>query len=318
MDFKYRMSMRINEIYFKNYSELKIPIVKALSNLEDLEKMREMFFDNEEFVAEYKYKKEEPVELINLLEDLIMYYKLGKRLDLEYKSDIGKATSYAFKRGNQKVKKILDFESLKNEVLKEIIDTLKELSPKSYLVGGAIRDIVSNKAFKDYDFCTDTPYREMEKAFESKGFSTISAGEKFLVLNVSKKGFKVEISNFRKDTYSFGSRKPLVERATIEEDAARRDFTIGALYYNLSEEKIEDPNGIGMLDLLEKKIRFVGNPKKRLEEDYIRGYRFMKFIKRGFIPDKKSQRVVRDMYPIIHKNSNPSRVLSEFLSMNMV
>ena len=124
----------------------------------------------------------------------------------------------------------------------------------------------------------------------------------------------VEISNFRKDTVCDG-RHAEVEIGTIEDDAHRRDFTVNALYINTKTYEVVDPTGQGLTDLRTKVLRFVGRPKDRLKEDWLRGWRFMRFLKKGFVPDPKSLRVVREMWNEIYENSTPERVRMELEKM---
>jgi len=187
-------------------------------------------------------------------------------------------------------------------------------SKESYLVGGAVRDLLLGNSPKDLDFVTDIPYKELTAIFEEAGWATKATGEAFLVLNVSKNGNHYEIANFRKDVNEDGRHCDVVV-GTIEEDCKRRDFTINSLYLKLDSGIIIDPCSTGIKDIEERVIRFNGDPKKRIEEDYLRVFRFYRFITKGFTPDKKHLKVVRTMFNTAYKNTNPERVREEIEKM---
>jgi tRNA nucleotidyltransferase/poly(A) polymerase len=194
------------------------------------------------------------------------------------------------------------------------IMVLESQSPNVYLVGGAVRDILCDKTPHDFDLVTDTPIDTLAEVFQDGGFSVALTGVSHFVLNVSLGGYTVEISNFRKDTCCDG-RHAVVEIGTIYDDAHRRDFTINALYINTRTGQIVDPTGMGLGDINSRTLRFVGKPKDRIREDYLRGWRAMRFAQRGFTIEPKSLRAVREMWGEIYKNSTPERVRNEMEKM---
>ena len=108
----------------------------------------------------------------------------------------------------------------------------------------------------------------------------------------------------------FDSRHPdTVEVGTLEEDKNRRDFTTGNIYWSprdliISVQSVDD--------ILDRKLRFVGNPEERLQEDLLRGWRFMRLAKtKNLTPDKESLRAVRRNWERIYNDSNPQRVMLE-------
>jgi tRNA nucleotidyltransferase (CCA-adding enzyme) len=203
-----------------------------------------------------------------------------------------------------------------DDVTKEVINILKMFSSESCLVGGAVRDIIAGYEENDYDFVTDTGYDILTEVFEMNGFKCIETGLQFLVLNISKDGMKYEIANFRKDgTYTDGRRPDSVSIGTIDDDANRRDFSIGALYYNLKTGHVLDPTGLGLLDLSNKTLCFVGNPENRLNEDLLRVYRFYRFICKGFKPESNSLTAVRRHFKCAQKTVAPERVKDELEKM---
>ncbi len=196
------------------------------------------------------------------------------------------------------------------DVTKEVMDILALESDNACIVGGCVRDILTGKTPKDFDFATDTNYDRLEELFEKNGFKVQEEGKEFLVMIVSKGDEQFEIANFRKDgTYVDGRRPESVEIGTIYDDANRRDFTINALYYNLVRKSVMDPTGNGLDDIEAKVVRFVGKAKDRLAEDTIRAYRFYRFVDRGFNPDPKSLRAVREA--ILTENKKITKLVKE-------
>ena len=127
----------------------------------------------------------------------------------------------------------------------------------------------------------------------------------------------VEIANFRKDGVTLDGRRPVeVEIGTIEEDAVRRDFTINALYENPITGQILDPTGKGLSDIKSRTLRFVGKPKDRIREDYLRVFRFFRFLAcKNLQPDIKSIKACREMFNESYENTTPERVRLELERM---
>src|SRR5690606_12242514 len=85
-----------------------------------------------------------------------------------------------------------------------------------------------------------------------------------------------EITTFRRDVETLGRHAVVAFSDRIEEDAARRDFTMNALY-SRADGQVLDPLGSGLADLAARHVRFVGNPEDRIREDYLRILRFFRF-----------------------------------------
>jgi len=195
------------------------------------------------------------------------------------------------------------------------IIVLNNLSKNNYIVGGAVRDLCLKKVPHDYDLVTDIPMNMLVKEFSEGGFRVKETGVTHLVLNVYKHNYGVEISNFRKDVICDG-RHAEVQIGTIEEDSNRRDFTVNSLYLNTSfQDPISDPTGLGLKDLENKSLRFIGNPKERIREDYLRIFRFYRFIEKGFTPNKNSLKAVRELFNEAYEKITPERVRTELEKM---
>jgi len=162
---------------------------------------------------------------------------------------------------------------------------------KGFLVGGAVRDKILNKDPGDYDFATDIEYSELKRIFA--GYNPKEMGAHFGILMINVNGKSYEIAKFRKETGVYNSRYPKEIKfvKTIEEDLARRDFTINSIAYS-EQTRIVDLYG-GRQDIRRKVIRFVGKPKLRIEEDALRILRAFRFIsKLGFNLDKKTAEAI--------------------------
>lgn len=211
--------------------------------------------------------------------------------------------------------------SIQNDFnLLQIKMILTSLSTKSCIVGGAVRDSLIGKVPNDYDFVTDTPYDDLIVAFTEANWNVSEEGKQFLVLIVSKNGTEYEIANFRKDgTYVDGRRPDSVSIGNIEDDAKRRDFTINALYYRLSDCELLDPLEQGKSDLDNGLLRFVGKAKDRIKEDKLRVFRFYRFLNKlkpyGFKPLKRELRNVRELFNDAYISTNAERVRNELEKM---
>lgn len=186
-------------------------------------------------------------------------------------------------------------------------------SKNNYLVGGCVRDGFLGSSPKDFDMVTDVHMDISAPLFEKAGFKVKECGEAFLVLNISKDGQQYEIANFRKEgVYLDGRRPSSVEVGTIEEDAVRRDFTINALYENPRSGEILDPTGRGLYDVKNKILRFIGKPEDRIKEDYLRVFRFYRFLAtKNLVADPKSLKACRKLFNEAYINTTPERVRLE-------
>ena len=184
-----------------------------------------------------------------------------------------------------------------------------------FLVGGAVRDKILNKDPGDYDFATDIGYSELKRIFAD--YSPKEMGAHFGILMINVNGKSYEIAKFRKETGVYNSRYPKEIKfvKTIEEDLARRDFTINSLAYS-KQTGIVDLYG-GRQDIRRKVIRFVGKPKLRIEEDALRILRAFRFVsKLGFNLDKKTSEAIYKKRKFLTKISK-ERIFDELSKILM-
>lgn len=162
---------------------------------------------------------------------------------------------------------------------KDILKITKILTSKGadvYVVGGSVRNSYWQEEFDNIDFSISISPNEVKELFKNIKCTIIETGIEYGTLSVvfNKKLF--EITSFRKDIKTFGRKAIVKYTSSIEDDARRRDFTFNAIYLNMKGE-ILDPLG-NFSDLVNGKVRFVGQPKKRIEEDHLRILRFFRFI----------------------------------------
>lgn len=203
-------------------------------------------------------------------------------------------------------------------LLLQIFLIVRNASQNTYLVGGCVRDMLLGKKPKDYDIVTDVAIEKIAPDLTTSGWEVKGVGDHFLVYVASKNGVQYEIANFRKESgFSDGRRPDHVEVGTLEEDAARRDFTVNSIYYDPFNGRFIDPNG-GMKDLKTRTLRFIGRPHDRIEEDYLRVFRFFRFLaKLEFEPDKRSLKACREMFNEAYRQTNPERVRAEIERMSL-
>ena len=150
----------------------------------------------------------------------------------------------------------------------EILDTLERAGHQAVLVGGCVRDALLGREPHDYDAAVSAPPEEILAACRSK-FKCIPTGLAHGTVTVVHGGLPVEVTAFRKEgTYS-DHRHPdrVAYTSRLEEDLARRDFTVNAMAWGRSG--LTDPFG-GQADLAAGVIRCVGDPDRRFQEDALR------------------------------------------------
>lgn len=166
--------------------------------------------------------------------------------------------------------------SLPNEALK-LLSILDDAGAEAWVVGGFVRDSLLKRGVSDIDVACSTPWQETKRICEGAGFATHETGTKHGTLTVIVDGMAFEVTTFRIDGIYKDGRHPESVSFTrsIEEDLARRDFTINAMAYR-PDKGLLDPFG-GMRDIESRMIRTVGNPDTRFAEDGLRLLRACRF-----------------------------------------
>ena len=146
---------------------------------------------------------------------------------------------------------------------------------QALFVGGCVRNALLHAAVTDIDIATDaTPERVVALA-KAADLKPVPTGIDHGTVTVVANGKPHEVTTFRRDVATDGRHATVAFSARIEEDAARRDFTMNALYAR-PDGTVVDPLG-GLPDLRARHIRFVGDPEGRIREDYLRILRFFRF-----------------------------------------
>lgn len=153
---------------------------------------------------------------------------------------------------------------------------LAALAPRrALIVGGAVRNAILGEPVEDIDIATDArPERVVELA-QAAGLRPVPTGIEHGTVTIVAAGEGFEVTTFRRDVATDGRRAVVAFSDRLEDDAARRDFTMNALYAEGSGQVI-DPVG-GLDDLAARRLRFVGDPDQRIAEDYLRILRFFRF-----------------------------------------
>ncbi len=198
----------------------------------------------------------------------------------------------------------------------KVCEMLKDAGYSAFIVGGAVRDLLIGKSPKDFDVATDaTP--EQVKALSRRA---IIIGRRFRLVHVIRGTETIEVSTFR------GLRQEGVEKdadgRVIEdnvfgeqyEDAARRDFTINALYYDPVTEEIYDYHD-GLRDIKKRRLRMIGDPELRYKEDPVRILRAIRISsKLGFTIDAKTAKPITEMQDRL-QNVPRARLFDEVMKM---
>ncbi|HUP01363.1 MAG TPA: CCA tRNA nucleotidyltransferase [Gemmatimonadota bacterium] len=149
--------------------------------------------------------------------------------------------------------------------LLEVVRGLRAAGHSAYAVGGAVRDRLRGERPGDWDVATDARPEEVRAYFRE----THPVGLEHGTVGVRLADETVEVTTFRTDIATDGRHAEVRFGASLEEDLARRDFTINAIAWDPIGGEIIDPHG-GRADLAAGRLRAVGDPDRRLPEDYLR------------------------------------------------
>ena len=142
-------------------------------------------------------------------------------------------------------------------------------------VGGCVRKYLSNDKIDDIDIATILGADEIKEKFKNTSFKVVETGIKHGTITLVSDKFNLEITTLRKDIETDGRHAEVEYIDNWQLDSERRDFTINAIYLD-NKGKIFDPQS-GVNDLENKNVKFIGDPNSRIEEDYLRIIRFIRF-----------------------------------------
>ncbi len=143
-------------------------------------------------------------------------------------------------------------------------------------VGGCVRDLISNREILDVDFATSLTPDKIKRKLEASNIEYDNSFENYgsIKIRLNKKSF--EVNTLRKDFDQDGRHSEVIFTQDWRQDALRRDFTINAIYCDING-RIYDPFK-GVDDLNNGIIRFIGDPVKRIQQDYLRALRYFRFF----------------------------------------
>lgn len=160
--------------------------------------------------------------------------------------------------------------------VQRVLAMLTRAGHQGLLVGGCVRNAALGQPVSDIDIATDAPPGTVVALAAAEGLRCIPTGIDHGTVTVIADGAPHEITTFRRDVETDGRHATVAFSTRIEEDAARRDFTMNALYAR-ADGTVLDPLGTGLADLARRCVRFVGAPGARIREDYLRILRFFRF-----------------------------------------
>lgn len=161
-----------------------------------------------------------------------------------------------------------------------ILTAIRDSDNEAFLVGGCVRDSYMGITPKDFDICTNLLPEKVIELFSGKDYvqNLDLTGKSFGVVRIQTTDGEYEVATYRSETYDGKVRQPqTVEfKTNVQDDLARRDFTINALIYDFFFEEIRDYWG-GLSDIQNRVIRCVGFPSERFKEDPLRILRAIRF-----------------------------------------
>jgi poly(A) polymerase len=187
--------------------------------------------------------------------------------------------------------------NLTHPVFKRVGELADERGQRAFVIGGYVRDLLLDRPCKDIDIVTEGSGIELARAAAARmGIKRVHVFKNFGTAMFRARDYEIEFVGARKESYSRGSRKPVVEDGTLEDDQNRRDFTINAMAISLNADsfgKLVDPFG-GLDDLDRKWIRTPLDPDITYSDDPLRMLRAVRFASQlGFRIEEGSLEAIR-------------------------
>ena len=207
---------------------------------------------------------------------------------------------------------------------RKVCEVLASHGHEAFVVGGAVRDLMLGHAPKDFDVATDATPEQVHKFMRRSRL----IGRRFRIVHAVFHDEVVEVSTYRApnpgDVVGEAPRDRVVDEhgrvlrdnvwGDREQDAARRDFTVNALYYDPATETVLDYHR-GVRDLKKRRLRIIGDPRTRYREDPMRMLRAVRFAaKLGFQIDPKTRAPIREMADLL-ESVPPARLFDEMLKL---
>jgi poly(A) polymerase len=194
-----------------------------------------------------------------------------------------------------------------------VVKKLVEAGHSAYFAGGWVRDFLMQHPSDDIDIATSASVEEIQSLFPK----TIPVGISFGIVIVVEGGCQFEVATFRKEFGYFDGRRPTsIARATAEEDALRRDFTINGMFWDPCKQQLFDYVG-GSADIKKGIIRAIGNPHERFYEDRLRMMRAVRYCTRFNFPiEPATYRAILDHAHSLLPSVAIERIWQEFKKMS--
>lgn len=160
--------------------------------------------------------------------------------------------------------------------LSQLCDVLGAFTGDTRLVGGVVRDTLAGQPIKDIDLATRLRPEDVVQRLSDAGIKAVPTGLEHGTITAVLDSGPIEVTTLRRDVSTDGRRATVSFTNDWEEDAARRDFTINALYADYRSGEVFDYFD-GIADLKAGIVRFIGDPRQRIAEDHLRILRFFRF-----------------------------------------
>lgn len=160
-----------------------------------------------------------------------------------------------------------------NQNILEVLKVLQQSGFPSWFVGGCVRDALLNIPFTDYDIATSATPFEIINILQN--FELDKTFQKYGCIKVKVDNIWIELTTLRCDVQNFGRHANVEFTKDISQDVNRRDFTMNAIYWDGANEWLDFFNG--KQDIKNNSVKFIGEASQRIQEDYLRILRFLRF-----------------------------------------
>ena len=183
----------------------------------------------------------------------------------------------------------------------EVLACLEGAGFEAWVVGGWVRDALMGRPSHDVDLCCSAPWQKSAAALRASGIKVIESGIRFVgITAVASTGEHVEVTTYRVDGFYTDGRHPEEVRvaSSVEEDLARRDFTVNAMAWHPARGLLDLFGGVE--DMRAGRIKAVGEARRRFEEDALRMLRAVRFACRlGFSFEDETHRALESCAPLL-------------------